>query len=310
MTSLEKQLKKLKTGPTSGLCVERDHSSLLFDKQGAASLTREDFHKLGLNGVTKLKGLDEQFDEYESELFHLSRLHFQRGMQLKEEEDELNKSLERMITRLSPYFHLNACVQVLEWLIYKYQIHLYNAELVAVAFLPYHSTNSYGRLLSILRFEKDEWEFSSSYASKGLPIPLDALLKACSSGRRDYFLVSAVSKFIKKAIKSIGNEYCEKRLQNHFKFFAILLVNLLDDARAIDDQMIARLMPHIGLALKSRVTAFKCAGLMVVAQMTTRVSLDPEVLNNIIKLMWKNVDGQNVEIILDTMRVVCQNGDV
>jgi len=308
MTSLEKQLKRLQTAPTSSLYVERDHSSLLFDKQGAASLTREDFHKLGLNGVTKLKGLDEQFDEYEPELFHLSRLHFQRSMQLREEEDELNESLERMITRLSPYFHLNACIQVLEWLIYKYQIHLYNAEFVAVAFLPYHSTNSYGRLLSILRFKKDEWEFSS-YASKGLPIPLDTLLKACSSGRRDYFLVPAVSKFINKAIKSLGGEYCEKRLQNHFKFFAILLVNLLDEARSIDDQMIARLMPHIGLALKSRVNSFKCAGLMVVAQMTTKVSLDPEVINNILKLMWKNVDSQNLEIVLETMRVVCQNGD-
>lgn len=78
----------------------------------------------GLNGITKLKLLDEQFDEYEPELFHLSRLHFQRGMQLREEEDELNMSLERMITRLSPYFHLNACMQVLEWLIYKYQVGL------------------------------------------------------------------------------------------------------------------------------------------------------------------------------------------
>jgi len=47
MTSLEKQLKRLKTAPTSSLYVERDHSSLLFDNKGAAPLTREDFYKLG-----------------------------------------------------------------------------------------------------------------------------------------------------------------------------------------------------------------------------------------------------------------------
>ena len=48
-TSLQQQLKRLKTAPTQSLSVERDYSSLLFDKQEAASHSRDDFYKIGIS---------------------------------------------------------------------------------------------------------------------------------------------------------------------------------------------------------------------------------------------------------------------
>jgi hypothetical protein len=48
MTSLSHQLKNLKKAPTHALAIERDYSSLIFDKQNAESYDRNDFYKIGL----------------------------------------------------------------------------------------------------------------------------------------------------------------------------------------------------------------------------------------------------------------------
>ena len=47
MTSLASQLAKLKNAPSVAQGVERDYSSLLFEKSEAASLDREQAYKLG-----------------------------------------------------------------------------------------------------------------------------------------------------------------------------------------------------------------------------------------------------------------------
>jgi len=125
MTSLELQLKRLKSAPgTHHLSVERDHSSLLFDKREAAGHSREEFLKIAKDGLRQLARFDEGFASpgYEPQLFEAEALQMNRGMLAKEKAEELDQALERMLVRLSPYFHHQACKQVLEWLIHKYQV--------------------------------------------------------------------------------------------------------------------------------------------------------------------------------------------
>lgn len=69
-----------------------------------------------------LKKFDADIDKYESELFDKNTLFMNRANLLKEQHETLNETLERMIIRLSTYFHHEACKKVLEWLIYKYQV--------------------------------------------------------------------------------------------------------------------------------------------------------------------------------------------
>ena len=42
----------------------------------------------------------------------------------------------------------------------------------------------------------------------------------------------------------------ERRLNNYTAFYAMLLTALFEDPSNIDDQLVARVMPHIGVALK------------------------------------------------------------
>ena len=69
-----------------------------------------------------MKKLDPEFDFYEPELFVKKMLKFNRAMIGKEEENELSQKIDKMLLRLSPYFHHQCCREVLEWLIHKFQV--------------------------------------------------------------------------------------------------------------------------------------------------------------------------------------------
>uniref|UniRef100_A0A914NMV3 HEAT repeat-containing protein 1 n=1 Tax=Meloidogyne incognita TaxID=6306 RepID=A0A914NMV3_MELIC len=91
MTSLSTQLKKLKRAPTRALAVERDYSSLLFNKKEAGSYDKDDFYKIGLAGLAGMKKLDDNFDTYLPELFEKKLIKFNRAIISKEENTEWDK---------------------------------------------------------------------------------------------------------------------------------------------------------------------------------------------------------------------------
>jgi hypothetical protein len=137
MPSLRDQLKNLQDPVTRSLGVERERASLLFDRKEAASFSTEEFYNLGLfylifkllfnvdlglSGLEQLRKVDRSLADYEEKLFDMSAIVLNRAMLSKEENDELNESLERMIVYLSPYFNHQGCKQVLEWLIHKYHV--------------------------------------------------------------------------------------------------------------------------------------------------------------------------------------------
>lgn len=71
---------------------------------------------------------------------------------------------------------------------------------MATAFLPYHTTNSYGRLLKILRFQNLEWSFTEEYVKSGTPIPINVLLKVCFANN-SFLLIPTLSNHLVNAIR-------------------------------------------------------------------------------------------------------------
>lgn len=67
--------------------------------------------------------------------------------------------------------------------------------------MVYHSTNSFGRLLKILRIDRPEFEFTKEFSKEGLPLPFNSILKACLKGGSNYFLVGSYSNFLQQAIQ-------------------------------------------------------------------------------------------------------------
>lgn len=229
-----------------------------------------------------MKALDNDFDTYEPELFQKDKLKFNRATLGKEEAQELDAKLETIILRLSPYFHHQCCRQLLEWLIQNYQVnfvilkfkfifnfkvHSYNAELLFLTFLPYHSTNSFGRLIHILKFNSPDMEWIAEYQKDASPIPLDILCllilskihqlnyysgRACQSAH-SFWLISSISSFVQKMFEFLDEEYLDAKIgQIYFTFLVSLFGTLIENNSAgnIDEQFLSRLIPFLGIALK------------------------------------------------------------
>jgi len=73
----------------------------------------------GLDGLRELIGVNPRlFVEYEtSTLFNKESLEFERVVEDRSKNEELDKEIEEFLLVLSPYFMLPASMKCLEWLV-------------------------------------------------------------------------------------------------------------------------------------------------------------------------------------------------
>jgi U3 small nucleolar RNA-associated protein 10 len=109
LTSLSLQLKKLQV-PQAQTLLNVDNKrriSFMFDPKEAANLDSESVYYLALNGLEQLKLIDEKvFSTFNETLFNQSSITFERSIQTKELNDNLNDEIKRFLIHLSPYFLL------------------------------------------------------------------------------------------------------------------------------------------------------------------------------------------------------------
>uniref|UniRef100_A0A0N5BZH6 HEAT repeat-containing protein 1 n=1 Tax=Strongyloides papillosus TaxID=174720 RepID=A0A0N5BZH6_STREA len=308
MTSLARQLEQLRTPVTDALGAERRIVSFLFDRKQAGALDREKFYQIGLSGLKQLKEIDPDIDCYEPDLFTEDKMNFQRSMLSAEENAKLNSSLEKMLFVLAPYFQHTACHQVLEWLIYKYQVHSYNAKDLAAIFFPYHSTNAYARLISILKVKNTEWNWLEPFAKEGVAIPFHRVLRHSNSF--NYQFISTVCSIIQRAIKVVGVEYLDSKCNMYYSLFASISINVLQESKNIDNNLIGRILPVIAEGLKSKSFSFKCATMMVVTQLACSTELNSDILDSIIKMLLLKMKSNVFPLAIQTLVVLCQRQHV
>ena len=75
--------------------------------------------------VTAISGLEElvliypAFGDFEATLFNVASATWERSLQTKEVNEQLDETISKFLILLSPYFLLRAAHKTLEWLIYK-----------------------------------------------------------------------------------------------------------------------------------------------------------------------------------------------
>ena len=82
----------------------------------------KNLHFKGLGGLEQLRKFDRAIGDREMSLFADASITLNRATLDKMENEDLDRTLDRFIIELSPYFYQYGCKQVLEWLIHKYQV--------------------------------------------------------------------------------------------------------------------------------------------------------------------------------------------
>ncbi|GMR36818.1 hypothetical protein PMAYCL1PPCAC_07013, partial [Pristionchus mayeri] len=310
MTSLSRQLEALSTAASQQLGVEAQHPSLLFERKEAAGLDRETVHKIGCTGFGQLLKLDSAFNDDEK-LFDETSMEVQRLLLTPDEGSDLNLRIERFLVRLSPYLQHFAAQQALEWLIYKYHIHSYNAEFLIVNFLPFHESNIYGRLLGVLSFKfakSKEWCFMTEYAKKRLHIPFPTLLKNALSGT--HVLLSQVISHLERCVELVGEVYVENKCPILFAFLAKLLLETLNPKNPIDDALLSKIIPVIANGIRSKIRSLRYASLMVICQLSLSAKLTEKTLSSILKLLIMKLRPDTMMESISTIVVLTQQQKV
>ncbi|KAI9660514.1 MAG: snoRNA-binding rRNA-processing protein utp10 [Bathelium mastoideum] len=172
MTSLQRQLAAIAANSTQQLDLKAQKAahakSLLFDPKIAASQSFDSIYQICQEGFQELCLLDTRFVPFSRNLFSEQSKAEDRTQMTAKENEELNSVLERFLALIGSRILLKPAHKTIEWLVrrfrfeiltisgtYKFcllklRIHEYNTQLTLLTFLPFHESQIFVSLLSIL----------------------------------------------------------------------------------------------------------------------------------------------------------------
>lgn len=240
MTSLERQLKRLKTPQTEEFRQTRYRVSFLYDKKEAAAIDCDTHLRIANKGFKKLAKLNPDLLVFK-DLFSEQSKEIDRSSLLKEENEELSSTIRRFIhNSVVPFFMLNDCHEVLEYLIYRFHVHTYQIDDLICALLPYHETRLFARALQVFSIvDADHWAWLEPYKKEGVPVPKEKI----------------ITTIIKKPnlIALLGDKLIEinhdSKMANIFtSFYTTTMMCVLD--RDLNEQFYVKFVPHVYRATK------------------------------------------------------------
>lgn len=298
-TSLTEQLKKL-SAPQSAIYKEdKKKVSLLFDPKEAGLKDRDTFYEIGLSGLNELIALYEGFRVYEDSLFSLSSKEFERAIQSKEVNQNLDQTVEKFLLQLSPYFLLQSSHKALEWLVHRYHIHQYNQDAIMALILPYHGSKIFVRFIQIMDISStsNRWNWLRPIQKNGVPLGNQVWYNQCLSN-------SATLQFTAKTTLKYVKEFSERssQLNTVFVFFCQTALGVLEGGKRVTEATINALLPTVMKAIESPIVDFRASAYIILGFLFSKTTLKADTLNEIIvKLLTTEFDITYDIAILITM---------
>lgn len=95
--------------------------SFIFTARHAATLTIEDLHSLASNAWDQLSSIDIFFEKFQNKILGPEAKRTDRGNLTKEENDKLDRVLEKVLRALGRHIMTKPAGVVLEWLVRRFR---------------------------------------------------------------------------------------------------------------------------------------------------------------------------------------------
>ncbi|SNX84833.1 related to UTP10 - nucleolar protein, component of the small subunit processome [Melanopsichium pennsylvanicum] len=152
--------------------------SYLFSPKTAAQQDLFTVHALGASGWTELSSENASLQSWSSSslLFGEESRSMDRLMLPKEDNEAIDKAVKEFLYLTSPFLLSKGTSKCLEWLVRRFRIHEFSVQDVLAAFLPYHDTQQFARMLSICKLEgQPHLQFLLSVKKTVSPLPAGVL---------------------------------------------------------------------------------------------------------------------------------------
>ncbi|EGV62372.1 snoRNA-binding rRNA-processing protein utp10 [Yamadazyma tenuis] len=124
--------------------------SLIFEPKVASTQDYELIYQIGLEGLEELSSIDRRFVRFENTLFSETAINFDRNTQSQPLLKDLNESINSFLLLVSPYLNLNCSIKALEWLVRKFNINMFNGELLLLIGLSYYKEPVFLKFLNVI----------------------------------------------------------------------------------------------------------------------------------------------------------------
>lgn len=287
-TALARQLKKLAVPQTSLLNQGNARKSFLFYDREAATKSRDDIFSIGTTGLEKLMLLNPTFEKFKHNLFNPSYKDFERSVQTASVNKKLDEKITEFLRMLTTYFLVKGggSGEALEWLIYRYHIHLYNVDALMEAVLPHYNTNSFVKVVQLLNLDDpgSRWAWLLPVKKSGVPLEYAAIVNHFNAdGGFRKFVCELASNHLKVFKKS---QTIDGRV---ISFSVLTIYSALGKSGAVTDGMITFLFPYILKGLKSGMNNYITATYLVISRIMISVKLTEDLVNQLLMKVFEDV---------------------
>lgn len=160
-SSLAQQLAQVRSYNTAQISSAKAASkaqsaSYLFPPHVASTQDFQTLQALGEIGWEELSQSDNTFSKWDQVtgagdlLFGESSRELDRLMKSKVENEEIDRAISEFFSLSGGNLLDRSTGKCIEWLVRRFKIHQHNVEVVLSAFMPYHETQEFARMLQLL----------------------------------------------------------------------------------------------------------------------------------------------------------------
>ena len=182
--SLANQLAAIAPPTTSSAATKKRNTraSIIYSPRDAADISLDQLHETAIVAFQELCKVDPSLEQFEAPLFSTTARNTNRELSDAATNAQLDLHIAHFARAISPYFLLNYTPHVLEYLVRRFEIHLYNVESVLECILPFHETALFAKILPLLALQTDaRWSFLQKAQLARVPmarqIVVDALVR-------------------------------------------------------------------------------------------------------------------------------------
>ncbi|XP_071483190.1 HEAT repeat-containing protein 1-like [Diadema antillarum] len=316
MSSLAEQLQRLAVpeARASDFSHRKQRVSLLFDPAEAAGIDKETFYAIGVNGLQELQSIDPRFHDFEGLLFDEASKSLERSVQTKDVNSKLDKKIRRFLLVASPYFLLKPAQKAIEWLVFRFRIHEYNADELMMCVLPYHETKVFVRAVQLLnlRSSQHKWHWMQPIQKPGVSLSRQTLVTHCLSDHSFLHFICELPILAVKAHKKTSAAMeteappSDAPLHTVFSFYATTVVSAIATPTRVGESFLATLVPFLFRGLKQSYPDYNGATYMIICQLGVSAALKNSLLEPLMEAMVQQVKSGMIQEMLGCLTVLCQ----
>ncbi|CCG82051.1 U3 small nucleolar RNA-associated protein 10 [Taphrina deformans PYCC 5710] len=300
-TSLAQQLQGIRqTASNINFQKRKRVASLIFDASEAADQDLDQVFAIASNGYEELITHNAKLSTFSRTIFAEESRTVDRYTQTKEENKSLDKNISAFIRAVAPFFLLRSTHKCLEWLIRRFDIHVHLAQELILAFMPFHTTSIFVKLLATIELPP-AWTF------------LGAAKKAAET--------PSVFLFVKSFVKirptlAIYLDYVQKIVQKEQGFHAMIsqfadisvrTISIMRDDSVSEDTILSGFLPYVGEALSMKSHAeYQVANYMVLTVLSASRSISETANAALMQALSSGLSKESQKSGLICLAQLCQ----